>query len=79
MDDLKLRLAKFFDEAVERWSSGTDFEGFEIQDVGVRLGLLQEVAFDSEIHTDNEGCGVEDGDPWFMPHPEVISLLRNPA
>jgi hypothetical protein len=70
------RLALFADAMLEFWSDGSSPDGFDIQDIAHHLGLLIETKFDSEIHTDEAGLDVDDGDQWFVLAEPLNAAIR---
>lgn len=57
-------LARLVDLLTEIAFDGHDYEGCDIQNDLVNLGVLQETEFDPERHTDHTG-EAEPGDDWF--------------
>lgn len=70
------RLALFFDAMIEFWSDGSSPDGGDIEEVARGVGLLSETVFNSDIHEDAIGVGVEDGEQWFVPTDEVTGAIR---
>lgn len=69
------RLAKFFDHMMEVVWEHSDPEGADIQDIAEKLGLIQRVDFDPNIHSDHYGIGLEPGDDWFQLAPDIRAAL----
>ena len=55
----------FAREILSAWPEG-GIDGFDMQDLAVKYGLLRETTYDPEKHGDDlYGCS-EKGDPWFV-------------
>lgn len=57
-------LAWLVDTLTDLSFDGGDYDGFNIQEDLVRLGVLNQVEFDPAKHTDHSG-EASPGDPWF--------------
>ena len=53
------------------WDGG-DLDGGAVQDMGAKLGLLQETIYDPEKHGEDEWC--EPGDSYYVLDPTVLAL-----
>lgn len=58
-------LAAFAKEVISAAFEGNSFDGADIQELGVKHGLLKETRFDPSIHSDPMGYA-EFGDLWFV-------------
>lgn len=68
---------RLFAKAVLRdglWD-GSSLDGADIQDLAEKHGLIENVGFDPEKHTDHYGVGLEAGDEWY----QETSLLAQPT
>lgn len=59
-------LARFAREVLGALWEGYDLDGGEIQNLGLKHGLIREVAFHPARHTDHLGVGAAVGDPWYV-------------
>ena len=59
-----MSLQQFAREVIQGAFEGADWDGFEIQELGVKCGLLKKVPFDPAKHVDPEGF-CEAGDWWY--------------
>ena len=60
--------AKLGVSVMENWPDYGDIDGWELQDMAVKAGVLTEVegGFDPEVHDDTQGVFPEPGDQWFI-------------
>lgn len=58
-------LIEFAKECLRTAFDGGSLDGGDIQDMGVKYGLLTETVFDPDIYRDNNGYAVK-GDAWFV-------------
>lgn len=65
-------LADFANSVIQIAFEGGSLDGWEIQDMALKHGLLIETKFDPAKHEDLEGYA-EKGDPWFV----LSDLLEN--
>jgi hypothetical protein len=62
---------KGFGEAVmEEFGEHRDLSAEDKFDFALKFHIIKEVpgGFDPEVHVDAFDCGVEPGDPWYMPN-----------
>lgn len=59
-----MNVAEFAKECLQVAFEGCGLDGGDIQDLAVKHGLIEQVAFDPSKHYDPEGV-TEDGDQWF--------------
>ena len=52
----------------------TELDGADIQDLGLKHGLIRAVPYDPAVHSDILGVGPEPGDEWFEQIPELADL-----
>lgn len=69
--DLTPKLAGFAREVLGALWEGYDLDGADIQELGLKYGLITREAFDPEKHTDHLGVGVYPGDEWFVEIPAL--------
>jgi hypothetical protein len=47
------------------WGECGEPDGGDLQDLAVKHGVLKQIGFNPDEH-DDEGYGLERGDPWFL-------------
>jgi hypothetical protein len=65
---------------MEGWPEGGDLDGFQLQEMAEKAGVLYPVpgGFDPAVHTDQYG-GAEPGDDWFMIIPRAALTPKGDA
>lgn len=67
--ELKARVAEleqFAHKIVKTYSWDLAIDGGDVQDWALSAGIIEKVAFDSNVHHDDGGIGLEDGDDYFI-------------
>lgn len=67
-------LAAFATHVLEALWEGYDLDGGDIQDLGLKFGLIKAVAYDPSTHVDVHGVGPEPGSEWFIQEPWLTDL-----
>ena len=57
--------AGFAREVLSHWPD-EGIDGFDLQDLGVKHGLLRETTYDPDLHGEDRFGVAEKGDPWFI-------------
>jgi hypothetical protein len=73
---LRLERTEAFTRAIllSLWG-GEDLDGGDIQELGLKHGVIRRTTFDPTRHTDHLGVGAEPGDEWFE---TALSALPSP-
>lgn len=71
---LTVELAAFAEAVLRRLWEGYELDGADIQDLGLKHGLIRAVPYDPAVHSDILGVGPEPGDEWFEQIPELADL-----
>lgn len=73
--ELVRALAKFFIDGAQRSFEGFDWEGSDIQELALKLGLFDQVPYDPEVH-DFDVDEVDPGDPIYVIKPAILVVAK---
>jgi hypothetical protein len=60
------KLGEFAHQIIQIAFEGGSLDGGDIQDMGVKCGLLIETTYDPEIHGCPDHCSAEKGEEWYV-------------
>jgi hypothetical protein len=75
----KAQLSAFAQAVLRNLWEGYDMDGSDIQEAGLKYGLIKRVGFDPEKHTDGLGVCPDPGDDWFVEHKSLAKFAGRAA
>lgn len=70
-----MRPAAFTRAVLRALWDGYDLDGADIQELGLKYGVIRRTVFNPAKHTDHHGVGANPGDEWFVEAPALSKAV----